>query len=106
MLAFVWSAFRGLDPFGLAAAIVATIAVAVVACTMVYAACHMYKMHLIHRERMKMIERGMDPGPFVEDAEEYEKVQEATKGKEGPDEGEDVEVSQQRTRPAPTQPQA
>jgi len=84
MLASGWSVFRGLDPFGLAAVIVATIAAAIVAGGMIYAACWMYKIYLIHRERVKMIERGMDPGPFVEDAEEYRMVQEAREGEGGP----------------------
>jgi len=83
MLASGWSVFRGLDPFGLAAVIVATIAAAIVAGGMIYAACWMYKIYLIHRERVKMIERGMDPGPFVEDAEEYRMVQEAREGEGG-----------------------
>jgi hypothetical protein len=105
MLAFGWSVFRGLDPFGLAAVIVATIAAALVAGGMIYAACWMYKIYLIHRERVKMIDRGMDPGPFVEDAEEYRKVLEAREGEGRPGEREDAEAAPPATAPAPARPQ-
>jgi hypothetical protein len=53
-------------------ALMAVMATVAIAGMVVYAVIRMYKIHLIHQERMAMIDKGMDPGPFVEGTEEAE----------------------------------
>ena len=93
MLARSRDIFSGFDQFGmLAISIAVTVAAAIVACVIVWGVCRIYKIGLIHRERQAMIDRGMNPGPFIEDAREYKKMQEAAKGEETPDGEEDMGV--------------
>ena len=106
MLASIGSFLSELGPFGLAAVIIATIAAAGVACTLFVVLGSMYKIHLIHRERMVMIDRGMDPGPIIEDADEYKKYLEARQAEQARAEAEDAEAPQHPTHPAPARPQA
>jgi len=65
------------------------IGITVIALFLIYSTVRAYKITVIHRERMAMIERGIDPGAFVEDGtellhdEEEEDKEEEEPDKEG-----------------------
>ena len=69
MLASWWEVVGELGVFGWGT-------VVVVAWLLVHGTVRVYKIHLMHCERMAMIERGMNPGPFVEKAHDVDEEDE------------------------------
>jgi hypothetical protein len=50
--------------------VIAWIAVVIVAFLVIQGVVRIYKITLLHRERMTMIQKGIDPGPLIENLED------------------------------------
>jgi len=55
-------------------AVVAVIVIVGIATIVINGISRIYKIRAIHQERMIMIEKGMDPGPFVERSKESQEA--------------------------------
>ena len=71
ILASVWVVnLTSMNVFAWMASIIALGAIIAVVALVVNGIVRIYKIRLIHHERMAMVEKGMDPGPFDEGREE------------------------------------